>query len=105
MPDDGRTNLGAVSMDDDDSEPVVHESRNLGCSGSHVFILLLEGPILVASKNRVPAKGKNRDGSLTLQARFFSLKLGGECWVPFVPNVPSPRQDWVIYKPCMSQLV
>jgi len=70
MPDDSRPDLGAVSVDDDNSEPAIHKSRYLSRCGSYILVLFFEGPLLVAPKNRVPAKGKYRYGGLTRQACF-----------------------------------
>ncbi len=72
MPDESRSDLGAVSVDDDNSEPVVHESRYLNRCGFYVLVLFFEGSLLIAPKNRVPAEGKDRYGGLTPQACFVS---------------------------------
>src|SRR2546428_9701957 len=72
VPDDSRPDLGAVSVDDDNSQAVIHKSRYLSRRGFYVLVLFFEGSLLVALKNCVPAKGKDRYGGLTRQACFVS---------------------------------
>jgi len=74
MPYDSCTYLWAVSMDDDNSKTLIYERRYLSRCGSHVLILFVEGPLLLALKNSVPAQGENRYWGLTRQARFVSSK-------------------------------
>jgi len=61
-------------MNDDNSKTLIYERRYLSRCGSNVLILFLEGPLLLALKNSVPAQGENRYWGLTWQARFVSSK-------------------------------
>jgi len=68
VPDYSRTDLGAVSVNDDDSEPVVHKGGYLSRCGSYIRVLFFESSLLVPAKNCVPAEGEDSDGGLARQA-------------------------------------
>ena len=90
-------------MDDDNSESVVNKTRYLSRGGSYVFILLFKRSLLVALKDCVPAEGKNRYWSPTQQVVSLLRRTRGECWVPFVSNVPALGPCRVV-APCLFEL-
>jgi hypothetical protein len=103
VPDDSCPNLRTITVDDDNSRSVFNKSRYLSRGGSYVFILFVKRSLLVMLKDCVPAEGKNCYWSLTQQVGSLLLRMRGECWVPFVPNVPALRPCRVV-DPCLFEL-